>query len=153
MIRRNPPSALDPAIKSGNYLNSIMALGEARRAGFDDALMLDVLGRVTEATSANVFMYYQRKLYTPALGAGLLEGVTRRLVMDLASKHGFDMEECDILPEQLWTAHEVMLTSTLKEVMPVVQVGDAQLSVGKPGAVAKKLRELVQSYAHEQVNA
>ena len=151
MIRRNPPSALDPAIKSGNYLNSIMALGEARRAGFDDALMLDVLGRITEATSANVFMYHQRKLYTPALGVGLLEGVTRRLVIDLASKHGFEVEECDIFPEQLWTAHEVMFTSTLKEVMPVVQVGDAQVSVGKPGPVARKLREVIQTYAREQV--
>jgi branched-chain amino acid aminotransferase len=153
MIRRTPPSAVDPAIKSGNYLNSILALGEARRAGFDDALMLDVLGRVTEATSANVFMYHQRKLYTPSLQIGILEGVTRRLVIDLAAKHGFEVEECDIFPEQLWTAHEVMLTSTLKEVMPVVQVGDAKVSVGKPGAVAKRLREVIQAYAHEQVNA
>jgi branched-chain amino acid aminotransferase len=153
VIRRTPPSAVDPAIKSGNYLNSILALGEARRAGFDDALMLDVLGRVTEATSANVFMYHQRKLYTPSLQIGILEGVTRRLVIDLAAKHGFEVEECDIFPEQLWTAHEVMLTSTLKEVMPVVQVGDAKVSVGKPGAVAKKLREVIQTHAREQVNA
>jgi len=152
-IRRTPPSAVDPAIKSGNYLNSILALGEARRAGFDDALMLDVLGRVTEATSANVFMYHQRKLYTPSLQIGILEGVTRRLVIDLASRHGFEVEECDIFPEQLWTAHEVMLTSTLKEVMPVVQVGDAKVSVGKPGPVARKLREVVQAHAREQVNA
>jgi branched-chain amino acid aminotransferase len=151
VIRRNPPSALDPAIKSGNYLNSILALLEARRAGFDDALMLDVLGRITEATSANVFMYHQRKLYTPSLQTGILEGVTRRLVIKLASTHGFEVEECDIFPEQLWTAHEVMLTSTLKEVMPVVQVGDAQVSIGKPGPVAKKLREVIQSYAREEV--
>jgi branched-subunit amino acid aminotransferase/4-amino-4-deoxychorismate lyase len=74
-------------------------------------------------------------------------------VIDLAAKHGFEVEECDIFPEQLWTAHEVMLTSTLKEVMPVVQVGDAQVSVGKPGPVAKKLREVVQNHAREQVNA
>lgn len=153
VIRRNPPSSLDPAIKSGNYLNSILALGEARRAGFDDALMLDVLGRVTEATSANVFMYQQRKLYTPSLQTGILEGVTRRLVIDLASTHGFEVEECDIFPEQLWSAHEVMLTSTLKEVMPVVQVGDAQVSVGKPGPVAKKLREVIQDHARKQVDS
>ena len=112
-----------------------------------------VSGAESLCTSANVFMYHQRKLYTPALGVGLLEGVTRRLVIDLASKHGFEVEECDIFPEQLWTAHEVMFTSTLKEVMPVVQIGDAQVSVGKPGPVAKKLREIVQAYALEQVNA
>jgi branched-chain amino acid aminotransferase len=153
MIRRNPPAALDPAIKSGNYLNSILALLEARRAGFDDALMLDVLGRVTEATSANVFMYHQKKLYTPALRIGILEGVTRRLVIDLASRHGFEVEECDIFPEQFWTAREVMLTSTLKEVMPVVQIGDARVNTGKPGPMAKKLREIIQAYAHQQVNA
>jgi branched-chain amino acid aminotransferase len=151
-IRRNLPSALDPAIKSGNYLNSILALLEARRAGFDDALMLDVLGRVTEATSANVFMVHQRKLCTPSLKTGILEGVTRRLVIDLASTHGFEVEECDIFPERLRTAHEVMLTSTLKEVMPVVQVGDARVNAGKPGPVARKLREVIQSYAREQVN-
>ncbi len=151
VIRRNPPSALDPAIKSGNYLNSILAFLEARRSGFDDALMLDVLGRVTEATSANVFMYHQRKLYTPSLQTGILEGVTRRLVIELASTHGFEVQEGDIFPEKLWTAHEVMLTSTLREVMPVVQIGDAPVSFGKPGPVARKLRELFQVYAREKV--
>ncbi len=151
MIRRNSRFALDPAIKSGNYLNSILALGEAMRAGFDDALMICAAGRVTEATTSNVFTYHSDTLRTPALETGILEGVTRGFVLDLATKLGIRWEECELYPEDLISSDEVMLTSTLKEVMPVVQIGSDTINTGKPGPIAKKLREAFQIFARERV--
>lgn len=149
-IRRNPPTALDPAIKSGNYLNSILALGEARRAGFDDALMLDTRGRVTEATAANVFAYRGGKLWTPALGTGILEGVTRAFMLRIATEEGLVCEESDLLPDDLKASDEVMLTSTLKEVMPVVQVGPDQVGDGHAGPLAARLHARYQRLARQR---
>jgi len=148
-IRRNPPSALDPAIKSGNYLNSVLALGEARRAGYDDALLLGTDGVVTESTSANVFAYYKKEntFCTPALAAGILEGVTRGLLLKLAKQAGIDCRECDLSLEELLVADEVMLSGTLKEVMPVAEIGGERIGDGNPGPVAKKLLGMLRTHA------
>jgi branched-chain amino acid aminotransferase len=149
-IRRNHPSALDPAIKSGNYLNSVLAMGEAKRSGFDDALMLGMQGRITESTSANVFACRNGKLCTPTLASGILEGVTRGQILTIAAGLGIDCEECDLYPDDLKTVDEFMLTGTLKEVMPVVQVGDTIIGDGKPGPVAARLRESLHRHAREK---
>ena len=150
-IRRTARVSLDPAIKSGNYLNSVLAFGEARRAGYDDAVMLDHHGLVTEATSANVFIAADGKLRTPALEHGLLAGVTRGILLDLSRNNGFDVSECEITPDDLIGADEVLLTSTLREVMPVVQVGEASIGSGAPGPIAVLLRELFHRHALERV--
>ena len=150
-IRRNPPTALDPAIKSGNYLNSVLALGEARRAGVEDALMLDVQGRISEASSANVLVYRSGKIRTPALETGILEGITRSFVLSIASDRGIPCEECDLYKEDLLSAEEVMLTSTLREVMPVVELDGKPVGTGKVGRVAKDLRKWYRSHAVESV--
>jgi len=153
-VRRNLRSAVDPAIKSGNYLNSILALGEARRAGFDDALMLDVEGRVTEATTSNVFtLRADGVLCTPRLETGILEGVTRGLVLQLAEQQGLPCEECDLYPDDLVGASEVMLTSTLREAMAVVAVGDSVVGRGRPGPMAARLRRMLHDYALESVRS
>ncbi|NMC71327.1 MAG: aminotransferase [Myxococcales bacterium] len=146
-IRRNAREALDPAVKSGNYLNSVLALGAARRAGFDDALMLDRFGRVTEATSANVFAVLDGTLCTPPLDAGILEGVTRGIVLRLAAADGLRCRERHLRRADLRRASEVMLTSTLREVMPVVRIDRAVVGDGRPGPVARRLRERLQAYA------
>ncbi|MBN2495030.1 MAG: aminotransferase class IV [Deltaproteobacteria bacterium] len=146
-VRRNLRAALDPAIKSGNYLNSILALGEARRAGFDDALLLDVRGRIAEASSSNVFVLIGSRLCTPALETGLLEGVTRGLTLRIARDAGMECCECNLDTADLINADEVMITSTLREIMPVVQIDDQPIGHGKPGPVYHKLRSLFREHA------
>lgn len=149
-IRRNPPVSLDPAIKSGNYLNSILALAEARRAGFDDALMLDIQGRLAEASTANVFVYLEGRLCTPTLETGILEGITRSLILRLAPADGIAVAECDLYPNDLERATEVMLTGTVREVAPVVQVDRRRIGSGRPGPVAGRLLELLRRHALAQ---
>jgi branched-chain amino acid aminotransferase len=151
-IRRNLQAALDPAIKSGNYLNSVLALGEARKGGFDDALMLDFKGRVTEATSSNVFAWKDSKLLTPKLDTGILEGVTRGFIIQLCRKENIPVEECDLFPDDLYAADEVMVTSTLKEVLPVTQVCERLIGGGKPGPTAARLRDLFSRQAKRKVH-
>jgi branched-chain amino acid aminotransferase len=150
-IRRTARNALDPAIKSGNYLNSVLALGEAVRGGYFDALMLDHQGLITEATSSNVFLARDGKLFTPELETGILAGVTRRLLLDLIARSPYECIECAVTREFLETADEVMLTSTLREVQPVVRVGDKPIAGGKPGPISADLRRRFHEYALARV--
>ncbi len=146
-VRRTSREALDPGIKSGNYLNSVIAFKEARELGFDDALLLDKQGRITESTSSNIFTWLGGKLVTAPLETGLLAGVTRGLVIKIARDNRIDCVEQQLTPEELFSADEVMMTSTIREVMPVIQVGDRNIGDGKPGPVAKRLKELFHDYA------
>ncbi|HUT78363.1 MAG TPA: aminotransferase class IV [Polyangia bacterium] len=139
-IQRTSPASLDPAIKSGNYLNSVLALGEARRGGCFDALMLDGYGRVTEATSSNVFAWKDGTLLTPPLEVGILSGVTRGLLLELARELRLPCEERHLPLTDLLTADEVLLTSTLREVQPVVEVAGRPIGDGAPGPLARDLR-------------
>jgi branched-chain amino acid aminotransferase len=146
-IRRTSRASLDPAIKSGNYLNSVLALGEARAAGCDDALMLDAEGDVAEATSSNVFVAAEDAVATPALEVGLLAGVTRGLLVDLMRQNGIRCAERAITVAEVTGADEVMLTSTLREVQPVVEVAGRRIGDGVPGPLARRLRALFHDYA------
>jgi branched-chain amino acid aminotransferase len=147
-VRRNPPRALDPAAKTGNYLNSVLALGQAQRMGADDAVMLDLVGRVTELSSSNIFFIKDRIVVTPALALGLLEGVTRATVMEVARAQGLIVQEAFHGPEALAGADEVFVTSTLREVMPVSLLVFGSESApeprpvgsGQPGPLARGLR-------------
>jgi branched-chain amino acid aminotransferase len=141
-VRRMPRSAKDPAAKTGNYLNSVLALGEVRRAGLDDALLLDVHGRVAEATSANVFAVREDGLCTPTLETGLLSGVTREILLEIARTAKLAISECTLLPDELFEADEVMLTSTLREIMPVVEIDGHQIGDGRPGPMYAQLKAL-----------
>jgi branched-chain amino acid aminotransferase len=148
-VRRNLRAALDPAIKSGNYLNSVLALGEAKRQGFDDALMLDAEGRLTEATTSNVFLFRRHTLYTPALEVGILEGVTRGILLTLARQAGIPAVEGELRASDLTSADEVFLTSTLREVMAVVQVNDHRVGSGKPGPQTARMGDLFRAYVQQ----
>ncbi len=139
-ILRTSPCSLDPAIKSGNYLNSVLALGEARQGGWFDAMMLDGQGRVTEATSSNVFAWKDGILLTPPLEVGILSGVTRGLLLALARELGIPCEERHLPLADLLAADEVMLTSTLREVQPVIEVDRTAIGSGAPGPTARLLR-------------
>ena len=156
--RRNPPQALDPALKTGNYLNNILAVREAHEAGADDAILLDLAGRVTEGTTSNVFFVQRGVLVTPPLSLGMLEGVTRGLFIGIAREEGFLLREEPHGPEALAAADEVFMTSTLREAMPVTSLvflessGEQVRTIagGKPGPVAKRLRAAFRSYVERR---
>ena len=153
-IRRNPPQALDPALKTGNYLNNILALREAHEVGADDAILLDLRGRVTEGTTSNVFFVQRGVLVTPPLALGILEGVTRALFIEIAREEGLILREEPHGPEALAAADEVFMTSTLREAMPVTSLaflessGDQVRKVGdgRPGPMTKRLRAAFRAY-------
>ena len=156
--RRNSPLSLDPALKTGNYLNNILALREAVDAGADDAILLDLSGRVTEATTSNVFFVQRGVVVTPPLQLGMLEGVTRAVVIEVARGDGLLVREEPHGPEALAAADEVFVSSTLREIMPVTSLvylespGEQTRPVagGKPGPIAQRLRAAFRRYVEEK---
>jgi len=121
-VRRNHPKCLDPQIKSNNSLNTILAKIEAKRMGAFEAVLLNLEGDLTEGTTSNLFFVKGKTLYTPGLPCGLLEGVTRGLVMTLARRAGFRVSEGRYGIKDLRAADEIFLTSTTLEIVPVVKV-------------------------------
>ena len=122
-VRRNPVAALDPAAKTGNYLNSVLAVAEARKASAQEAILLDLQGSVTEGASSSVFLVKAGTLVTPSLDVGILAGVTRKVVLELARELAIPVEERRVAPEELERADEAFLASSIREVMPISSVG------------------------------
>jgi branched-chain amino acid aminotransferase len=137
--RRNLREALDPRIKSLNFLNNILAKIETKERGAYEALMLNAEGLIAEGTVCNIFFVRDTILCTPSVDTGVLDGITRELVIDLAKKTGIQVREGHFRPEALFSASEVFFTNTTSEVMPVCQVEDMKYAVGE---VAKRLRRL-----------
>ncbi|GAW92571.1 branched-chain-amino-acid transaminase [Calderihabitans maritimus] len=144
--RRNVPEALNPRIKSLNYLNNILAKIEANLAGVPEAIMLNNEGYVAEATGDNVFIVKNGVLITPPPHVGILEGITRNTVMELARKRGIPVEERVFTRLDLFIADECFLTGTAAEIIPVVKVDGRVIGNGEPGeittALIKDFREL-----------
>jgi branched-chain amino acid aminotransferase len=138
---RNHPNALSPRIKSLNYLNNIMAKVEGVRAGCLEALMLNHVGEVAECTGDNVFLVKRGVLRTPTVDAGILEGVTRNAVLELARAAGIPAEETALTRYDVYAADECFLTGTAAEVIPVVKCDGRAIGSGKPGPVTRQLRE------------
>lgn len=136
---RNDRRALSPAAKTGNYLNNVLALVEARRAGADDAVLLNVDGHVTESTTSNVFWSRGGELFTPSLECGILAGITRTMLIWALRTEGADVHEGRFRHEDLARADEVMLTGTIRGVSPVVRVDGKRVGAGVPGPVATRL--------------
>ena len=147
--RRNSPTALDPGIKSLNYLNNILAKIEVNRTGADEGLMLNQAGNVAEATGDNIFVVRDGVLSTPPKAAGILEGVTRQTVIDLALRAGISVREEDMTLRSVYAADECFLTGTAAEVIPVREVDDRKIGNGEPGPLTLKLiglfKELVRN--------
>jgi len=139
---RNHPNALNPRIKSLNYLNNILAKIEAIRAGCFEAIMLNHKGEIAECTADNLFLVKRGVLKTPTVDAGALEGVTRNLVLDLAKKAGIPTLETTLQRQDVYTADEMFLTGTGAEVIAVTKVDDRVVGTGKQGPITKRLREL-----------
>ena len=151
--RRNSPTALDPGIKSLNYLNNILAKIEVNRAGVGEGLMLNQEGYVAEATGDNIFIIKDGELITPPAYLGILEGITRNAVMELARKAGIPVAEKVFTLLSVYGCDECFLTGTGAEVIPVVAADNRTLGDGRPGPVTKQLiaafRQLVQSEGTE----
>lgn len=144
-VRRNSAAALPPQIKSLNFLNNILAKREASRAGAFDALMLNHEGAVTECTVSNVFFARHGRLHTPSLACGILEGVTRGVVIQLAAESGLAVEEGAFPPAALMEAEECFITNTSMEIMPVSEVDGKKIGKGLPGPLTAQLRESFRS--------
>lgn len=143
-VQRTPKRAFDPAIKSGNYLNNIMALAEARRDGAHEAVMCDAEGRVAEGSTSNIFAVSAGVITTPPLHVGLLPGITRDCVLRLAGEAGIDTREDELTPADLETADEVFITSSIRGVLPISEVGERLLPA--PGPVTSRIMMLYRSH-------
>jgi branched-chain amino acid aminotransferase len=139
---RNHPNATNPRVKSLNYLNNIMAKIEAIRAGCLEAIMLNHKGEVAECTGDNLFVIKQGVLKTPPPDAGILEGITRNFVIDLALNAGIPFKEAALTRHDVYVADEVFLTGTAAEVIAVTKVDDRVIGTGKQGPITSKLRSL-----------
>ena len=139
-IRRNSQSPLS-GLKSVNYLESILARQEARVAGVDEALCLNEKGLLAEASMSNIFLINDGILQTPGTEHGILPGVTREVVLELASQLAISALEKDIRLEEVYQAQEAFLTNSLMEVMPLVEVNGRPVGSGGPGPVTQRLRE------------
>jgi len=143
---RNLPEALNPQIKSLNYLNNILAKIEAVNAGCDEAIMLDSLGYIAECTGDNIFIVKRNHLYTPPQCMGTLRGITRDSVLEIARKDKIPVHEHVLTRHELFISDECFLTGTAAEIVPVVKVDGRVIGNGKPGrltlSLIKKFKEL-----------
>jgi len=141
-IKRNPRDSLNPNIKTGNYLNNVLAKMEANKLGAQDAIMVNPWGYLTEGTTSNLFFVREGHIFTPSLECGILSGITREMVIQLAKENGFHIEEGKWPGEELFKAEEIFLTGTLKKVMPVSHLDGRLVGAGNPGPITQKLRRL-----------
>jgi branched-chain amino acid aminotransferase len=142
---RNLHGALNPAIKSLNYLNNILAKIEANNAGVEEAVMLNAEGFVAECTGDNLFIAKKGELFTPPLSAGALYGITRQTVIELAQEAGLKVSEPNLTRYDLFCADECFLTGTGAEIMPVIKIDGRVIGNGKPGKITRKLVEVYHS--------
>lgn len=143
---RNHPGALSARIKSLNYLNNILAKIEGTDAGTVEALMLNHKGEVAECTGDNIFIIKNGVLKTPSADAGILEGITRNAVLQLAREAGIPTQETTLIRHDLYVADEMFLTGTAAEVVPVVSLDGRKIGDGKPGILTRRLLGLFHEF-------
>jgi len=144
---RNHPDALNPQLKSLNYLNNIMAKIEAGNAGFSEAIMMDADGYVAECTGDNIFIVKNGRLLTPM--EGRLKGITMEAVMDLARQETIPVEEAWLTRHEIYNADECFLTGTAAEIIPIIKVDGRGIGDGTPGPVTRRLLEKFQALVLE----
>ena len=147
-VRRNYAEAINPRIKSLNYLNNILAKIEGKQAGAEEVLMLNAEGYVVECSGDNIFWVKNEVLVTPPVHMGILEGVTRNSVIDLAREAGMQVEERVFTRHDLYIADECFLTGTAAEVIPVVKIDQRAIGDGQPGKVTEKLIATFRQFAN-----
>jgi len=138
-VRRNGSQSIDPSIKSMNFLNNILAMQEAMKAGAREALMMNPEGWVCEGSVSNIFWVQDEVVKTPDIGCGILAGITREAVVEIANLSGVVVEEGYFPPEDLLLAEEVFVTNTTYEVMPVTLIDQTRVNQGKVGKITRSL--------------
>lgn len=152
-LRRNPIETLSPAWKTGNYLNNILCLREARARGADDVLMLNLRGEITEAATSNIVFVRDGEIFTPKVEAGILEGITRGLVVrKVAAMAGIKANETVLFPRDMASMSECFILSSTKDVTPIGAIDDLSFKVG-PDTVSMKLKAAFAQYALESAKA
>lgn len=146
-VRRNHPRALDPAIKSSNLLNNVLAMREAQARGAEEPVLLNQEGFVAEGASTNVFLVRGGRVMTPPLSAGILAGITREVVLEILPGLGVPFREEPLRLEDLLGADEAFMTSTTREVVPVRQVDEHRVGDGRPGPVTRRVMAAFRDYA------
>jgi len=153
-VREQGRHAASPlaGVKTISWLNSVWAVAEAQREGFDEVVLLNERGEVSECTAANIFAVKGEKVVTPPLSSGCLEGVTRGVLMEIASEAGTSVVEQTMRPEDLYSADEVFVTSTNRNVIGVKEIAGHTIADGSTGIVTKKLDEAFEAYLNEYVD-
>ena len=146
-VQRTQPESLNPRIKSLNYLNNILAKVEGLRAGCIEALMLNSNGEVAECTGDNIFLVRDGVVLTPSTDVGILEGITREAVMELAAQAGHDVREATLALADVYAADEVFLTGTAAEVVPVVMIDGRLIGDGRPGPITRDMKKRFEALA------
>lgn len=146
--RRNKATIVDPQVKSLNYLNNILAKIEANRAGVPEALMLNHDGIVAECTGDNIFIVKDEVIYTPPIHVGILDGITRNLVIEIAKQLGYQVQEKEFTLFNVYNADECFLTGTAAEAIPVTSVDGRVIGDGVAGAITSKLLKAFKAYAN-----
>ena len=141
-IKRNSRDSLNPAVKTGNYLNNVLARIEAQRMGAEDAIMVNSMGQLTEGTTSNLFFVKEGRLLTPKKECGILSGITRKKIIQLANKNSITLEEGKWPSEELFKAEEIFLSGTVKKIIPVTVLDGRPVGKGIPGAISQKLMRL-----------
>ena len=137
-----PGGSVDPTVKSGNYLVSVLAVAEAKRRGAYEAILTDQVGRASEGSSSNFFIARGARICTPPVSVGLLEGITRRTVIDLCREAGISVDELPLWPIDLKRADEAFLTSSVRGVLPIVRVDGQPIASGRPGPLTRQVMAL-----------
>jgi branched-chain amino acid aminotransferase len=145
-ILRNPKKSLDPNVKSGNYLNNILALGEAKKRKAHDAVMVSAQGHVTEGTTWNIYMVQDGAYVSTPDDGDILQGITRKIIRDIIKSNGMKWVERFFTPDEMKKAPEVLSTSSIREVMGIRTVDDVTIGNGRPGPATLKLAQLYKEY-------
>jgi branched-chain amino acid aminotransferase len=147
--RRIPHDALIPHAKaSGQYLNSVLAKIEASKAGYQEAILLNHQGSVCEGSGENIYTVRDGKIATPGDTAAILDGITRRSIIDIATDLGVEIVERDVARAELYLADEVFLTGTAAEVVPVREIDDHPIGSGEPGPITRELQRVYDDAIH-----
>ncbi|MDT7888564.1 MAG: branched-chain amino acid transaminase [Desulfurococcales archaeon] len=150
--RRVPNYSMPVIAKaSGIYLNSVIALSEALSSGYDEAILLDWRGYVSEGSGENIFVVKRGVIYTPPTYASILEGITRDSVIKISRELGYEVVERDIAREELYTADEIFMSGTAAEITPVVEVDGRVIGIGSPGPITEKIMEYYKKIVYNRV--
>lgn len=141
-IKRNSRESLNPAVKTGNYLNNVLARIEASKSGAEDAIMVNSMGQLTEGTTSNLFFVKEGRLLTPIKECGILSGITREKIIQLGIKENIPLEEGKWPSEELFKAEEIFLSGTVKKILPVTRLDGRSVGRGIPGPITQTIMRL-----------